>query len=284
EWERGRGIAGLKATVAFKRQRGASPADARRRTADGGRSRRRGFRRGRLRCHGLSQRCPGLCDGNRVSCRAARPGGDDGGGDPAGEREHAHESRHHRSSPPRGSRRGAFGDGGRPGCRVERRAKLGDEFPATRKSVGWVLGERSLEHSIDLTWDPASVPGDRRHGRIRVRRGFRRDRIALKRPDSSEKLKANHAERVSVGGGGNPLAFRLLGSKVTRRSYKGARLRERCEPRCACNAEVGDVYNAPLVEQKVRGLDVAVYDAVLVCVIKRTGGLLEPLEDAPRSL
>ena len=48
----------------------------------------------------------------------------------------------------------------------------------------------------------------------------------------------------------------------------------------AGDAEVADGEAAAVVEQEVRGLDVAVDDALAVRVVERGGGLLEPRERA----
>ena len=81
---------------------------------------------------------------------------------------------------------------------------------------------------------------------------------------------ATSDKRIEVGAGVELHAHRLLGRRVAggaehrARRLGPARLGER-----AGQAEVGDAHDAVLVEQQVRGLDVAVQDAARVRVLER---------------
>ena len=85
-----------------------------------------------------------------------------------------------------------------------------------------------------------------------------------------DRLDEDERQGVEVGAGVELHAHRLLGRRVAggaehrARRLGPARLGER-----AGQAEVGDAHDAVLVEQEVRGLDVAVQDAARVRVLER---------------
>ena len=110
---------------------------------------------------------------------------------------------------------------------------------------------------------------------------FCRDRIALERPPSAEKLEGDDRERVTIARGCRTFALGLLRREVAGRSEHRAGHRQRVHAGCARDPEVGDVDGPVSVEHEVRRLDVTVDDAVAMGGIDRRRRLLEPLERLP---
>jgi hypothetical protein len=162
--------------------------------------------------------------------------------------------------------------------RGQRVAQLRHELRRRGRPLARILGERPVEHGVELGRQLPPLLADRRHARVGVRRGLGGRRIGLERPRPGEELPGDDGERVDVGGGRRALAQRLLGREVAHRAEHRAGERERVEPRRARDPEVGDVDVVRAVEQQVRRLHVAVDDAVPVSRVEGGGGLLEPGE------
>ena len=103
-------------------------------------------------------------------------------------------------------------------------------------------------------------------------------RVGRERPATGEELEGDDAERVAVARRCRKLAARLLRRQVARGAEHRARERQRVHPRRRSDAEVGDAYDAVLVEQQVGRLHVPVHHPLAVGSVERGGRLVEPVE------
>ena len=162
---------------------------------------------------------------------------------------------------------------GRPGAAaLERVGELG----RAGEAVGRQLLQRDEDGALDLGRDgvplrqdgPGRLGQDPGHDRLRGRSG--------EGGVAGEHLVQHHAQRVDVRAGGDlPLAHRLLGRHVVRRSQRHTGLRHPVPAGLARrqrDAEVGH-QRLTVVEQDVLGLDVAVDHPVPVGVVERGGYL-----------
>ncbi len=110
--------------------------------------------------------------------------------------------------------------------------------------------------------------------------------LAAERRAARQQVVEDGAQAVHVGGGGQaPVGQRLLGRHVAGRAEDHATLRQGGAPLDALGqAEVGDVGLAPLVEEDVGRLEVAVQDAALVRVVHRAGHLHHQLNKPTRCI
>ncbi len=162
---------------------------------------------------------------------------------------------------------------------------------STRVGVEPSTASRSAETSSDAVskrsrgslararWNTGSSRGDTgRHLRIHVCGRLRRRALGLERPTARDQLVRDDAERIAVAGRGRLLALGLLGREVARSAENGPGHRQRGEPRCTRDPEVGDSHLVVAVEEEVPRLDVAVDDAVAMGGVERSSRLLEPVE------
>ena len=100
----------------------------------------------------------------------------------------------------------------------------------------------------------------------------RRRRSAAERALPGDELVKDHAGREHVGAGVDREPEDLLGRHAARRPHHraGLRQRRRLEVR---DAEVGDLRGAVVLQEHVRGLDVAVDDPLLVRIVERVEDL-----------
>ncbi len=165
------------------------------------------------------------------------------------------------------------GSRARAGCaKVERRRELGGRG----EPVGRELLERGEDGVFDFLGHALALPAE--GGRLlghhlgddRLRRAAGERRIA------GEHLVGHASQRVDVGPRGDlALAHRLLGAHVVRRAEAHSGLGHPAAAGAGDgerNAEVGHE-RAPVVDQDVLGLDVAVDHAVAVGVVERGGHL-----------
>ena len=151
------------------------------------------------------------------------------------------------------------------------------------KPVVRVEREASRHDGLDRDGDVAAHRAQR--GRRRGQAGQRRLHVvaAAERRSAGEHLEQEEAERVDVGAGVDRLRLHLLGREVPRGADDRAGSRQVAPALGLRDAEVGDLDGPDVGDEHVRGLDVAMDDAVAVRMVERRGhaacdahGLIDP--------
>ena len=171
----------------------------------------------------------------------------------------------------RGDHRHAAGDRRAHRRRPQRRGQLARVLEA-------VLGLLGHRPRGDLGQHRRDVLGEHvqpRRGRLQVRVHLRRVALGRVRDASAEHLVEHAAQRVHVRARVDRAGLELLGRGVVDRAHEHALARERVLPHVLGQPEVAEQREPFLVEQDVRGLDVAVHEAELVRGLQPVGDLLD---------
>jgi hypothetical protein len=215
---------------------------------------------------GRLPRALGLVAGGQQQHAHDRRGREEGGGAGAVEQAAALRGGRDRGAVRLGLRRGVLD--GREGRAAQ--GAGGGESPVRP------LGHRARDHRVDLGRERRpQLAGDRRRV-LDVRPQLRRIRVARVRHAPRERLVEHAAQRVDVRARVGAAALDLLGRRVVERADPLAGARERLGVRRPGDAEVGEVGvlgAAALLDQDVRGLDVAVDEAAFVRGVERVGDL-----------